>query len=99
MAVQKDPRTLQLAEPFVGLFPVDPTRLKLVTDSIRERGYQLDKPVLVWRDAFGERGRQVLVDGHTRHRAALDLKLKEIYATVRQFKNVDAAITAAIGEQ
>ena len=99
MAVKKDPRTLELAEPFVSLFPVDPTTLKLVTDSIRERGFQADKPLLVWKDAFGDRGRPVVVDGHTRLRAALDLKLKEIPANMRQFKNVDAAITAGVGEQ
>jgi ParB-like chromosome segregation protein Spo0J len=99
MAVKKDPRTLELAEPFRSLFPVDAATLKLVTDSIRENGFQLDKPILVWKDAFGERGRQVVVDGHTRHRAALDLKLPEMWATLRQFKGVDAAITAAIGEQ
>jgi ParB-like chromosome segregation protein Spo0J len=99
MAVKKDPRTLELADPFVSLFPVDQESLKLVTNSIRELGYQPDKPILVWRDAFGDRGRQVVVDGHTRHRAALDLKLGEIWVTLRQFHDVDAAITAAIGEQ
>jgi ParB-like chromosome segregation protein Spo0J len=99
MAVKKDPKSLELAEPFVSLFPVDAATLKLVTDSIREHGYQIDKPILVWRDAFGQRGREVVVDGHTRLQAARDLRLREIWATVRQFKNTDAAITAGIGEQ
>jgi ParB-like nuclease domain len=99
MAVKKDPRTIELAEPFVSLFPVDPETLRLVTNSIREHGFQIDKPILMWKDAFGERGRQVVVDGHTRVKAAIDLKLPEIWATVRQYKNLDAAITAGIGEQ
>jgi ParB-like chromosome segregation protein Spo0J len=99
MAVKKNPRTLETAEPFRSLFPVEPATLALVTESIRERGFEPDKPILMWKDAFGERGRQVVVDGHTRVKAALDLKLPEVWATVRQFKDVDAAITAGIGEQ
>ena len=66
---------------------------------MREHGFQVDKPILVWKDAFGDRGRQVVIDGHTRLQAALDLKLTEVFTTVRQFKNTDAAITAGIGEQ
>ena len=99
MAVKKDPTTLEQADPFVSLFPVEPETLELVKGSIREHGFQIDKPILVWKDAFGEQGRQVVVDGHTRLRAALDLKLPEVWATMRQFKDVDAAITAGIGEQ
>lgn len=99
MAIKQDPRTLELAEPFVSLFPVDAETLRLVTDSIREHGFQIDKPILAWKDAFGDKGRLVVVDGHTRLRAALDLKLPEIYVTVRQYPNLDVAITAGIGEQ
>lgn len=99
MAVRKDPRSVERAEPFVSLFPIDPDTLKLVTASMREHGYDITKPVLAWKDAFGERGRVVTVDGHTRQQSAIDLKLKEIPVTVREFKNVDEAIAAAIGEQ
>ena len=91
--------TLEQAEPFKSLFPVERETLELVKGSMREHGYQADKPILVWKDAFGERGRQVVVDGHTRLRAARDLKLPEVWATMRQFKDADAAVTAAVGEQ
>jgi ParB-like chromosome segregation protein Spo0J len=99
MAVKKDPKTLELTEPFVSLFPVDETTLGLVTAAIRERGFDPDKPILLWKDAFGSRGRQVVIDGHTRLKAALTLKLPEVWCTVRQYRNLDAAITAGIGEQ
>jgi ParB-like chromosome segregation protein Spo0J len=99
MAVRKDPRQLETAEPFLSLFPVDPTTLGLVTGSMREHGFDSTKPLLAWRDAFGDRGRTVCIDGHTRLKAALDLKLPEVWVTVRQFKDMDAAITAGIGEQ
>lgn len=99
MAVKKDPRTLEVAEPFVSLFPIQPEVLGLVKESMREHGFQDDKPILLWNDAFGERGRQVVIGGHTRLQGALDVKLPEVWTTVRQFKDVDAAIAAAIGDE
>jgi ParB-like chromosome segregation protein Spo0J len=99
MAVKRNPRELEVAEPFATLFPVQAEVLELVKDSIRKDGFMSDKPILAWRDAFGDRGRLVVVDGHTRLKAALALKLDEVPVTGRQFKSVDAAITAGIGEQ
>lgn len=97
--MKKDPRTLEVAEPFKSLFPVDRDDLQLVTASIRDNGFDATKPILTWKNAFGEQGRIVVVDGHTRLQAALDLKLPEVWITVRQFKNVDEATTAGIAEQ
>jgi ParB-like chromosome segregation protein Spo0J len=99
MAVPKDPKTLEEAEPFVSLFPVDPAVLKMVTASMRDRGFDPDHPLLAWRDAFGEHGRTVVVDGHTRRLAAIKAGVKEVRVTVRRFKDVDEAIAATIGEQ
>lgn len=99
MAVPKDPRQLETAEPFVSLYPVVPSDLALVTRSMRERGYVKDRPILAWRDAFGEKDRLVIVYGHTRRLAALDAGLGEVTVTLRRFDSVDEALLEAIEEQ
>jgi hypothetical protein len=99
MAVPKDPREIETADPFRSLFPIDPAVRDLVASSIRANGYDPGKPILAWRDAFGEHGRTVVIDGHTRLAVALDLGLDAVLATMRRFDSVDAAIAAAIGEQ
>jgi len=59
-----------------------------ITKSILEEGFDKSKPVALWE--FKEQ-EFVLLDGHTRMRAAENAGLKEIPAIVMQFNNIDDA--------
>lgn len=99
MAVLKNPTELEVAEPFSSLFPISSSVLRTLTQRMRTDGYDAHHPILAWRDAFGDHGRTVVVDGHTRRQAAIDADVDSVMVTVRRFDSAEAAIAEAIDEQ
>src|SRR5262245_9459127 len=86
------PSDLVVREPFSILFPPQPELRKKIADSLVESGFDVSKPVIVW-----SRGR-VLLDGHTRRDAAIDVGV-DVLVVYRDFVDEDAALAYAIACQ
>jgi ParB family chromosome partitioning protein len=84
-------RTMELAElgeepEIAALFKIHENTLKEVTASIKQNGYDSAEPVVIWKS------RNVIVDGHTRVKAAKLAGLTEIPVIEKEFEDVYAAI-------
>jgi hypothetical protein len=99
MATLKDPHTIETAPPFSTMFPIDPAVLLRITSSMRRGGFASGKAVTVWRDAFGDPGRLVLTDGHTRLAAAIAAGIAAIPVNHQRYGDLGEAIAGTIGEQ
>lgn len=77
-------------EPFNKIFPIDKSVLTSVVMDMRKNGFDPCHPVILWK------GRNTVVDGHTRLEAAHLLGLQEIPVVERDFQGEDAAVEYAI---
>lgn len=87
------PDRLKLDPNLAGLFPVREADLTAVTESMRERGYDQAEPLVVWRSV------DILVDGHTRLRAAQDAGVERVCIDERPFEDLKDALEYAIRRQ
>ena len=94
------PDTLTQRPPFQGLYQIDPGVLERITSHMRANGYDNGQPITVWRHELenGEEER-VVVDGHTRLRAARDAGLLEVTVIYRSFASDAEALKYAIHNQ
>lgn len=91
--VQMSPRELRVAPPFSDLFPIKQAQLDAITASMREGGYDLSRPINVWRETL------LVVDGHTRRAAAIAAGIREVPVCFHDFTDEDAAMVYAIKAQ
>jgi hypothetical protein len=70
-----------------------------IAASMRRNGFDSTKPIRVWRNAFNNEGRRVVVDGHTRLAAAKRAKLADVFIDERDYVSVAEALKDAIREQ
>jgi protein gp37 len=82
---------IEVRAPFKDLFPVDPVTLAAISESIQQDGFDGSKPLDLWGT--------VLVDGHTRLRAAVACGLETVETFVHEFQDEDAALEYAIKNQ
>jgi ParB family chromosome partitioning protein len=68
-----------------GIFAVKEELLEAITRSMRETGYDKAEPVVIWK------GRKVVVDGHTRLKAAIAAGITEIPAEEKAFPSLEEA--------
>jgi ParB-like chromosome segregation protein Spo0J len=87
------PEQIKTAEPFIGLFPIDPDVLARIQEDIQEHGYDNSQPIILWK------GTDIMVDGHTRLEAAKNMGLLEIPVHEREFADEDEALAYAIHNQ
>jgi ParB family chromosome partitioning protein len=66
---------------------------KEIERSIKEKGFDKSQPVVLWK------GKNILVDGHTRLAAAKEAGLEEIPATEMDFESREAALLYTIARQ
>jgi ParB family chromosome partitioning protein len=85
--------SIQTRSPFKELFPINPSTLRAIEESIRGNGYDKSQPLHIWK----EKG--VLLDGHTRLLASLNNSLKEIPVYEHSFSTEEDALEYAIGLQ
>ena len=95
----RSPAEVETAAPFTDLFPVRAADVEAIAADIREHGFRSDRALVLWRDAFGDRGRNVLVDGHRRLAAALEVGVDSVPVVTRRYPDLDAAVEAAVTEQ
>lgn len=81
---------IKLSKVFRELFPLDDYLVIVIKESIQKDGYDSSQPVVLWKE------KRILVDGHIRLEAAKRANLKDVPVVLRDFKDEDAAIEAAI---
>jgi ParB family chromosome partitioning protein len=71
---------------FSGLFPINESVKNEIVRKMKESGYDENEPVCVWK------GKNIIVDGHTRHASSKEAGLKEIPGTEKEFKDRDEVL-------
>lgn len=84
---------LKVEEPFKSLFKMDDRVLSAIQDNMRFGRYDQSKPITIWR------GRNIVIDGHTRLLAAESNFMKTIPVKELDFKDEDAALVYALHHQ
>lgn len=84
---------LKIEEPFKSLFKMDDHVLYAIRENMGHNGYDESKPITIWR------GRNIVIDGHTRLLAADDLEMETIPVKERNFKDEDSALRYALHHQ
>lgn len=87
------PKSIKPGSPFAELLPISPDVLKAVTENITSYGFDPGQPLTVWLE------HDVLLDGHTRLRAAIKAGIDSIPAVYVSFRSEDAALDYAISRQ
>jgi ParB-like chromosome segregation protein Spo0J len=68
-----------------NIFVVKAETLEAIVASMRESGYDYAEPIVVWK------GKNIVVDGHTRLKAAIAAGIVEIPAEEKEFASLEAA--------
>jgi len=84
---------IKAVPPFNELFPIKPETYEAVKQSMARGGYDPAHPIIVWRE------KDIIVDGHTRYRAAVELGLNYVQTFHKSFANEDEALEYAIEQQ
>lgn len=80
---------IEVAEPFTSLFPIGADPLDSITIDIETNGFDEAFPIIVWEE------KNLIVDGHTRFNAAIQLELAEVPVLFKSFENEDDAVLYA----
>jgi len=90
--------SLVIDQRFTGLFIEEPATIDRITRDMQKRGFDLYRPLDIWRDGDGP-GRHVLVEGHQRYQAAQKAKLKNVPVAYRTFDSANHALLWAAEQQ
>ncbi|MGD0405687.1 MAG: hypothetical protein ABSB10_03455 [Candidatus Bathyarchaeia archaeon] len=86
--------SLKMQEPFKSLFSEDTETYKQTYSKVYVNmdllGFDEAQPIIVWK------GRNIVIDGHTRLRVALEKEIKEVSVIKKEFLNEDDAIQYAV---
>ena len=82
---------IKTAAPFEDLFPVRKRTLEAITWDMRRYGYDVGKPLILWKDHGN-----LLIDGHTRLRAAGQAGLCNVPVVFKAFASEDTALKYAV---
>lgn len=80
------PADIKTAEPFESLFAIKEEVYSAIAASMKESGYDDMQPVIVWQ----EKG--ILIDGHTRRKAAIEADIAQIPYIEKSFVSEEAAL-------
>lgn len=82
---------IRTVKPFCDLFQIKPNDLKHIAEDMRQNGYDVAHPIILWRGA--------VVDGHTRLAAAEEAGIGDIPVVPRNFTDENEALEYAIKSQ
>ena len=80
--------SLKMEEPFRNLFPIRQTVLAEIIDDMNVNGFDFGHSIVVWK--------MIVVDGHTRLKAAIAAGLETVPVICRQFNDENEALEYAI---
>lgn len=80
------------------LFDQDPNTIQAISDSIRTRGYDMARPIVVGEGPWAN-GRLVLVEGHQRVGGMRNAGVTEVQVVIRYFETEQAAKDYVLHEQ
>ncbi len=83
-------KDLIVTEPFCSLFPIDMGILYQIRENMETYGYDFSQPVTVWK------GEGIVIDGHTRVKAALGLGINQIPVCEKDFPDEEEALNYAV---
>jgi ParB-like chromosome segregation protein Spo0J len=67
------------------IFAIKEETLQAIINSMKESGYDKSEPIVIWK------GQNIVVDGHTRLKAAIAAGINEIPAEEKEFASLDEA--------
>ena len=88
---ERETSLIQTRPPFSNLFQIDKNTLVAVKERMEKHGYDNAFPLILWGD--------VLIDGHTRLKAALLAGIEKVPIEVKEFDNEKDALRYAIHNQ
>lgn len=80
--------------PFKGLFPIQDSVLGRIISEMRCNGFNPAHPLIVWGTEH-----LILIDGHARLKAALEVGIDRVPVVIRDFSDETAALEYAINAQ
>jgi len=84
---------LKSKPPFSELFDIDEKILNTITENMTRKGFDLSQPIVIWYD------KRLVIDGHTRLKAAINAGLKEVAIYQTNFQSEEEALAYAIHNQ
>ncbi len=84
---------LKIEEPFKSLYSINYETLEAIKRDIEENGFDESQLITMWK------GKNIVIDGHTRLQAAKDLGLTSIPVQIRSFADENDAVEFAIHRQ
>lgn len=91
--IMVDVESIKKGTPFIQLFPIKPDVLASITQDMEVNGYDISQPIIIWEET------NLLIDGHTRTKAAEQANIKQVSAIYYSFEDVDSALRYAYGLQ
>jgi len=82
--------SIQTAEPFTTVFPINETLLETIVEDMRQRGFDNSQPLLIWKE------REVVLDGHTRLKAAEKAGIQQVPVYEKPFESESEALEYVI---
>lgn len=86
-------KNIVIREPFISALPINSHDVYEITQSMRESGYDESKPVHIWKEE------NILVDGHTRLKAAKAAGIEDIPVCEYSFADENEALIHTLKEQ
>lgn len=88
-------KEIKLQKEFQDLFPLNPSRVESITQSIIDDKYDNSQPLHIWH----VEGKYVLIDGHHRREASLQAGLYDVPCYLHEFDYIEQALKYAISLQ
>jgi len=85
-----DINQINTASPFRDLFPIEDNIVKELYWDMQKSGFDESKPIVLWK------GKSVVIDGHTRLRAARKAGIYQVPVALKEFDDDDDALEYAI---
>lgn len=85
---------LETREPFSSIFPIQDAVFQKILNSMKKNSFDAAHPIIVWKCDSA-----VIIDGHTRYRAAIECGISEIPIVFKEFLNAEEALDYAVSQQ
>ena len=85
---------LETRDPFSSIFPIQDAVFQKILNSMKKNSFDAAHPIIVWKCDSA-----VIIDGHTRYRAAIECGISEIPVVFKEFLNAEEALDYAVSQQ